>query len=369
MNRSRSLSRSFQHFRSSGRAHVSSGTRAHDRQQSHWQHGAELHSPHYVTEPRLLCAAVGGCTGETPSPDSWEGWYYGGSLVWGHLGGKGHGMGTGPRAGFEEVMKHSKLIVSWANDPESQWWGPIFVRWVDELIAEKGIKWIFITPDCNWGAGLHATKWIPIRPGTDAALAIAIAYVWITEDTYDTEYVATHTYGFDHYKAYVLGEEDGVPKTPQWAEAICGVPSRVIKALAREWASKKTSIMHGNGGPMIRGPYAHEPGRGEVLLLAMQGVGKPGVQQVKMIEWGHAGDFPHPRPVVVPTTAAGYRGGRLELTESFIPKTLIPDAILNPPLSWYSIVFAYAPRQNQFVKYSFPLEGNPDIHMVWPETP
>ena len=160
-----------------------------------------------------------------------------------------------------------------------------------------------------------------------------------------------------------------MPKTPQWAAAICGVPSRVIKALAREWASKKTSIIHGNGGPMIRGPYAHEPGRGEVLLLAMQGVGKPGVQQVKMIEWGLAGDFPHPRPVVVPTTAAGFRGGHLELTESFIPKTLIPNAILNPPVSWYSICLLMAPRQNQFQQYSFPLEGNSDIHMIWTETP
>ena len=60
-------------------------------------------------------------------------------------------------------------------------------------------------------------KWIAPRMGTDTALAMAIAYVWITEDTYDKEYVADRTVGFEEFKDYVLGETDGVPKTPEWA--------------------------------------------------------------------------------------------------------------------------------------------------------
>ena len=56
--------------------------------------------------------------------------------------------------------------------------------------------------------------------------------------------VATHTVGFDKVEDYVLGKEDGIPKTPKWAAELCGVPSRIIKALAREWASKATSIAH-----------------------------------------------------------------------------------------------------------------------------
>ena len=54
-------------------------------------------------------------------------------------------------------------------------------------------------------------------PNTDAALQLAIAYQWITEGTYDKEYVATHTVGFDKFEEYVLGKEDGIPKTPKWA--------------------------------------------------------------------------------------------------------------------------------------------------------
>ena len=52
----------------------------------------------------------------------------------------------------------------------------------------------------------------------------------------------------------VLGREDGVPKTPEWASEKCGVKEWTIKALARDWAKKTASIIHGNGGCYIRGP-------------------------------------------------------------------------------------------------------------------
>ena len=74
--------------------------------------------------------------------------------------------------------------------------------------TDLGIKSIYICPDLNYGAAIHADKWIPIRPNTDAALHLAVAYIWITEDLYDKEYVATHTFGFDKLEEYVLGKED-----------------------------------------------------------------------------------------------------------------------------------------------------------------
>ena len=112
--------------------------------------------------------------------------------------------------------------------------------------------------------------------------------------------MATHTYGFDNFEEYVLGKEDNLPKTPDWAADITGIPEATIKALAREWAARRTSIAHGNGGPYVRGPYSTEPARLEVLLLAMQGLGKPGVHQVKMLEWGIFGQGPMPTGIVTP---------------------------------------------------------------------
>jgi len=111
-----------------------------------------------------------------------------------------------------------------------------------------------------------------------------------------------------------MGKEDGIVKTPKWAEELCGVPARIIKALAREWASRATTIAHGNGGPYIRGPYSHEPARMEIVLLAMQGLGKPGANQVKMIEWSlfdNQNQQPLPRakssPTPTPPTSAPWR--------------------------------------------------------------
>ena len=77
---------------------------------------------------------------------------------------------------------------------------------------------VFIDPYYNHTAGLIADKWFSPRLGTDVALGLGIAYTWLTEGTYDKEYVAGRTVGFDEWKAYVLGESDGMPKTPEWAE-------------------------------------------------------------------------------------------------------------------------------------------------------
>ena len=71
------------------------------------------------------------------------------------------------------------------------------------------------------------------------------------------------------------------------------------------------SIAIGNGGPGVRGPYSTEPARLQALLLAMQGVGKPGVHQFKMIEWGlynRKSSIPLPWPKYVPNVLAANRG-------------------------------------------------------------
>ena len=77
-----------------------------------------------------------------------------------------------------------------------------------------------------------ADQWIPIRPTTDVAMMIAMANVWFKEDLCDHEFIAKHVEpeGLERWKAHVLGQDDGVDKTPQWAEGICGVPAETIEA-------------------------------------------------------------------------------------------------------------------------------------------
>ena len=64
-------------------------------------------------------------------------------------------------------------------------------------------------------------------------------HVWVSEGLCDKDYVAARTTGFDEWKAYLLGEIDAVPKTPEWQEEETGVPARDARALARMWGRQE----------------------------------------------------------------------------------------------------------------------------------
>ena len=139
---------------------------------------------------------------------------------------------------------------------------------------------VHIDPYLNHTAAHLGGKWISPKHGTDTAFAQALTYVWITEGTYDKEFVEQRTTGFDEWKAHVLGEDDGVPKTPEWQEKETGVPARDVRALAREWAKKNTYLGVGGWGCGVggacRGPTGAQWARMMTILGAMQGMGKPG---------------------------------------------------------------------------------------------
>ena len=136
------------------------------------------------------------------------------------------------------------------------------------------------------------------------------------------------------------------------------------------------------GGPASGAAYSTEPGRLEILLLAMQGLGKPGVHQAKMIEWGLS-DLWYPKRSPMPVGVVHPQSFRLNyaITEigtkrasafdkkgvarseleklttpapvnptQFIPKDLIHEALLNPPISWYGNSTFPGTLEDQFVK-------------------
>jgi len=360
--------------------------------------GKGIHAAH--GSALKLLALLGGCTLQMRNPDSWEGWAWGAKHAWGM-----EPVGEmGPSANLiPDIAENTELLLFWGCDPETTPWGfnGQMASRVCYWFTELGIKCVYICPELNYGAAVHADKWIPIRPNTDAALQLGIAYIWITEGTYDKEYISSHAFGFEEFEKYVLGKEEGIPKTPQWAARITGIPVRTIRALARAWAAGRTSIAHGNGGPVMRSPYSTETARLEVLLLAMQGLGKPGAHQVKMLEWGLSGMW-HPKGSPMPVSAfypqllrpsysiteVGSEGAswldikgmmQPELAKlmtpapinpkQFIPKDLIHEAILNPPISWYGNSTFPGTVEDQFVKYTYPAKGCSEIHMIWTDTP
>lgn len=329
-----------------------------------------------------LMSVLGGFTFQARNPDSWEGWYWGAKHVWGC-----DPVGEGDIGLLLlDIAENSKYLLHWGCDEETTpwgWLGQLPSRWCFWL-TEVGVKQIYVCPDVNYGAAVHADKWIPVNPNTDVALHMAIAYTWIENGWFDQEYVDTHSVGFDWVKYYVMGGEDGIPKTPKWAEPICGVPSRQIKALAKAWYKSATSISHVNGGSLIRSQFSAEPGRMEVVLMGMQGLGKPGRNVIKLIEWGLYGlpsQCPNPRSELYMMPAAAYRSldynnpSVWDIRQSFIPKTMVPKAILGDytvenPLTWYGTGIAGWPKEDQFVQYQYPSEkAGTRIHMIWSDTP
>ncbi len=102
--------------------------------------------------------------------------------------------------------------------------------------VKDGTKLVVVDPRRCESAEI-ATEWVPIRPGTDGAMAMAMCYVIVSEKLYDREFVDQWTYGFEAFQKRLLGEEDGIVRTPAWAEDICGVPAATIERLAREFAA------------------------------------------------------------------------------------------------------------------------------------
>ena len=105
-------------------------------------------------------------------------------------------------------------------------------------------------------------EWYPIYPGTDGALASAIAYIIIGEGKHDKAFLDKYVVGFDadtmpesapehsSYSDYIMGTGyDMVPKTPEWAAPICGLPAAKIVELARFLTDYDTCFVTQGFGP------------------------------------------------------------------------------------------------------------------------
>jgi len=135
---------------------------------------------------------------------------------------------------------------------------------------EAGTRIVVIDPFfCQTAA--KADQWIPINPGTDAALALAMCNVVINQGLVDSEFVAQHVSGYDEFKEHVQ------QYTPEWAEPITGVPAQVIIDLAVEYATKQPSALFPGDGPSRVGKDPSQWVRACGALAALVGsVGKPG---------------------------------------------------------------------------------------------
>jgi anaerobic selenocysteine-containing dehydrogenase len=160
-------------------------------------------------------------------------------------------MTIGPTPGVDpESFVHSKYILLWACNTlgtNSHHWPFI------EQAKKAGAKLVVIDPVRTRTARL-ADWHIPIRPGTDAALALAMIHVIIKENLVDRDYIDNHTVGYDELA------ERASTYTPEFAAQETGIPAEDIVKLAREYATTPPAVVrigvaverHAGGGQTVR---------------------------------------------------------------------------------------------------------------------
>jgi anaerobic dimethyl sulfoxide reductase subunit A len=182
---------------------------------------------------------------------------------------------------------NSRLIVMWGWSPGDGTFGTGSAQYL-KLAKQQGARIICVDPRVTRTSYDLADEHIFIRPSTDTAALLAMAYVIVTEGLHDQAFLDRFVQGFDDahlppgapangsYRSYLLGLSDGVRKTPEWASAICGMPAATIRRLATDYASSKPAALQCGYAPgrTIHGEQFH---RAAYALAAITGnIGIPG---------------------------------------------------------------------------------------------
>jgi biotin/methionine sulfoxide reductase len=215
---------------------------------------------------------------------------------------------------------------------------------------ERGGRIVSFSPLRDDVDGDH--EWHAPRPGTDVAVMLALAHVLATEDLADRAFLDTYCVGYDRFERYLLGTDDGVPKSPAWAATISGLAGEDITALARRMAAGRTLVTISWSLQRIRhGEQA--PWMGLTLAAMLGQIGLPG------------GGFGHgygsmnepglaPLRFPLPVLPQGHNP-----VSTFIPVAAVSDMLLHPGRE-----YDYNGRRQTFpdIRLVYWAGGNPFHH-------
>ncbi|MCU1641698.1 MAG: molybdopterin oxidoreductase [Nocardia sp.] len=227
------------------------------------------------------------------------------------------------------IAQHSELVVAFGGlSPKNTAVTPGGVSrhhsrgWVAAAHA-RGCRFVSIGPLRDDITAEADAEWLAPRPGTDAALMLALAQVLDAEGLSDKGFLDKYTVGFERFAQYLHGRTDGVVKDPRWAEQITGVPADRIQALAHEMAGARTLVTV--SWSLQRAHHGEQPVWLGVVLAAMLGqIGLPGGGFGH--GYGSAGMVGEPaRALSVPRFPQGHNP-----IETFIPVARIADMLLEP---------------------------------------
>ncbi|GAB1089667.1 MAG: trimethylamine-N-oxide reductase TorA [Shewanella algae] len=205
------------------------------------------------------------------------------------------------------ILEHSDTIVLWSNDPYKNLqvgWNAethesfAYLAQLKEKVKAGKIRVISIDPVETKTQAYLGCEQLYVNPQTDVALMLGIAHEMYAAKLHDAKFIEGYSLGFEEFLPYLLGDKDGIAKTPEWAEAICGVKAEVIRDLARTLTKGRTQIMM--GWCIQRQQHGEQPYWMAAVLATMIGqIGLPGGG----ISYGH-----HYSGIGVPATGAAAPG-------------------------------------------------------------
>ena len=188
---------------------------------------------------------------------------------------------------------------------------------------DAGVEFVNISPLKTDIAHIFDPEWITIRPNTDAAMMLALAYTLVNEELYDKNFISTHTVGLEKFIPYLNGDKDGQPKNAEWAAQITGVSAQTIINLARRMAECRTMIS--TAWSLQRSDHGEQPIWLTVILASLLGqIGLPGGG----FGIGYGCENGIGNPVKIFNWPALSQG--TNSVEEFIPVARIADMLLHP---------------------------------------
>ncbi|MDH2327402.1 molybdopterin-dependent oxidoreductase [Cereibacter sp. SYSU M97828] len=221
-----------------------------------------------------------------------------------------------------------------------------------ERAAERGAGFVSISPIADDMAALPGLVHLAPRPGTDVALMLGMAHRLHETGRADRAYLDRYTTGYDRFLPYLTGAADGIPKTPDWAAGICGVPAPDIAALADRAAASRTLVNVTYS--LQRAENGEQPVWMALTLAAMLGQGAaPGAGFCYGL--GSIGNVGKVRlDVPLPTLPQGRNG-----VGDFIPCARIAELLLHPGKS-----YSYKGERRRYadIRLVYWAGGNPFHH-------
>ena len=238
-----------------------------------WGSAGRFH--HAGTQVHRFLNAIGGYTRSVQNYS-----FAAADVILPHVLGTTQGLAAG-HTPWGMLAGHSQLVVMFGGMPvrNAQVSNGSIVRHATPAgirsVRDGGARFVNISPLRDDALAEIDAEWLGIRPNADTAMMLGLAYVLLTENLHDKPFLERYTVGFDKLAAYIRGDTDGTPKTPEWAASITGLPGSSIQALAREMAANRTLITV--AWALQRADHGEQPIWMAAALAAMIGqIGLPG---------------------------------------------------------------------------------------------